>query len=301
MSFPAPSLGAPTLTTLQFKFAGQVFGGLVAGSTYQTQKIDGVDSMPISGGDVQRPFEKGSFSGVDVAAGRDITIAMIVRAATGSALATARQALSAVMVPMGATEQALWVQSENGCYACMVRPEKYNFSLDSTMIIGKGGVATMLFRASDPRLYAAPSKASVAQSVSGLTLPFTLPGVLGGTSTFTVTNGTAAVNCETRPLLVFNGPSISPVMTNQTITGSPWIGFNVTLLTGDVLTVDTDMHTAVVVRSGFTVGTSVQNTWIPGGTWWGLQPGSNTLLYTSSGAADTGTAVVQSADAYVGL
>jgi methionine aminopeptidase len=88
---------------------------------------------------------------------------------------------------------------------------------------------------------------------------------------------------------------------NQTIGGWPQVAFNITLASGDVLTVDMGANTAVVVRSGQTIGTSVLSTWVPGGQWFNLQPGANNLQYFSNGASDTGTMVVQYAPAYIGI
>lgn len=288
----------PTLTVGEFSYDGVAFGGLVAGSTYQTQTIAGIDGIPVTNQDTQRPVDTGAFAGVDVGAERDITIGVIVQASTASALATARQTLAGVMAPRGNVESPLFICAENATFAVMARPQKFNFPWDVTTRVTGSVLATMLFRCTDPRIYATPTQQTSAQSVSGLKLPFSLPGILGGTSTFTVTN---SGTMESRPVLVFSGPSVTPGVMNTSITGSPAVSFGVTLASGDVMTVDMAAQTAVVVRSGSSVSTSVQGTLVAGSSWWTLEPGANALQYFSGGPADTGTMVVQYASAYVGI
>ena len=265
------------------------FGGVVYGSTYQLVSITGLDMPPVASGDVQRPLDEGEFMGLDLSAGRDFTVTTIVRGSTAAALETARQALEGVMWVAGNTEAPLFIQMASNIYGIMCRPRKFNFTLDLNMVQGFGGVATMVFHMTDPRVYASPTlSTNVPLPVSGhrLHLPADLPAHLRRRL-----RGVATVvnvgNVEMRPVLVFTGPLLTPIAYQLSLPNNPQIGFAVNMLAGDTLTIDTDFQSAVYRIGGAGSGYSVRNLELMGTTWWNLPKGSSTIGFSaSSGLGD---------------
>lgn len=314
MPFPSPLLSPPSLSVYEFNFGGITMGGIDPAGLYQIVTIDGLDGIPVVGGDTQRPLDTGMFTGIDVGAERDITITMIIRALAASVspadmaaarynLATNRQiAGSALGKANGVSESPFWYQSENLMFCCMARPEKYNFTVDLSMVQAAGGVATALLRATDPRLYVAPTKqATVGLPVpaGGLTFPVVFNASFGGGGSG---GDLAVINngyIEMRPVIVITGPCTNPMVTNTSINGSPSIGFDITLNAGDTLTIDTDFQTAVLKTAGSTQGVSRANAGLSSNVWWNLPPGINDIVFTTSdGVQVAGTCTIQSADAY---
>jgi hypothetical protein len=307
VSFPSPGLTPPTLEIFQCWYKGLTFCGLDQSIAYQVISIDGLDGIPTVNADIQRPLDTGMFAGLDVGSERNITITQVIKGATGADLATARQALGGVLSPAGAIESPFYIQMENGIYSCMARPEKYNFTLDLNMVQVLGGTSTCLMRATDPRLYGAPSKTATvglpAPSGGGMTFPATFNLSFGGGGGAggildVYNNGTF----EMRPIVIFTGPCTNPVATNLTLASAPSVGFDIVLNTGDTLTVDMQNQSAVLLTAGSSQGVSRLADLVFDSVWWNLIPGLNVIEFTTSdGVQVAGTMTVESADAYAGI
>lgn len=319
---PLPTVSPPAgLTFGQMSFRGVTFGGLVKNGTYQIQSLpSGIDGPAISTGDQQRPADQGEFKGLDVYAGRDITVTQIAQAATALLLEQARQTLGAVMVPAGSTEYPLYLQLASGMYACMARPRKHNFPWDINTILGPltgsgpGGVTvTSLFHATDPRFYLQPSKSATVglpAPLGGATFPATFPLSFGGGGVGGILDVFNNGTIEMRPVLVVNGPCTNPTIANLSISGSPQIQVLMSLNAGDTLTIDTDFPSVLYTPAGSTISVSRANLLSATNTWWNLQPangpsgigGPNIIEFTTSDAAQVAaTLTVQSADALANL
>lgn len=304
MPFPSPSLTAPTLSTWQMSYKELTFGGIVQKAPYQLTKIEGLDMPVIASGDVQRALDQGQFAGLDLLEGRDITITLTVTT-DATSLGHARQQLGAVFGVAGATESPLYVQLPSGIYACMARPRKYNFPLDINTLLAKATPVTALLHATDPRFYAAPSKTATVglpQPLGGLYFNVSFNAEFGGGGTGGIlqiyNNGTF----EMRPIFIINGPCTNPKISNLSLSGSPTIGFNITLAEGERLEVETDFQGVTLYTSASTTGTSRRNTLMNGSTWFNLPPGLSQIEFTTSdGAQVAGTLTCQSADAYASL
>jgi hypothetical protein len=184
----------------------------------------------------------------------------------------------------------------------MCRPRKFNFTLDLNMVQGFGGVATMVFHMTDPRVYASPTLSTnipLPTLGTGYTYPLTFPHTYGGGSAGVATVVNAG-NVEMRPVFVFTGPILDPVVYNLSLPGNPQIGFTVNMLAADTLTVDTDFQSAVYRPGGAGSGYSVRNQLLAGSTWFNLQPGPSTLALSAS-SFGTGTCSCLSASAFAGL
>jgi hypothetical protein len=312
--FPSPSIVPPILESYQLSYLGLDFGGLDQGGSYQLQSLpSGLDMPNVASGDVQRALDHGEFVGLDLSAGRDVTVTQVVTGVNAVALDNARQLLASVMAVAGNTNSPLYLQLPSGLYACMARPRKHGYKLDIGSImpfaegVTGGDVVTSVLHATDPRWYAMPTKASVPVGLApvgsgGLTFPASAPFSFGGSGSagevIVYNNGLF----EMRPVLVVTGPCTNPVVANLSLPGAPWVGFDVALNTGDTLTIDTDYETAVLVTAGTSQGASRQNAEIAGSTWWNLPPGPNTIQWqTSDTSVVAGTMVVESADAYMAI
>jgi len=305
MPFPSPALSVPSLTTYELSYGGLKFGGIVAGSAYQLQRLGGLDTPPIITADQQRALDQGEFAGLDLSGGRDIPIDLVVRT-DGTSLDHARRALGAVMTPQGATEAPLWLQLPSGTFACMARPKKYSGPpVDVSSLVGGGGVANILMHATDPRWYSAPSKTQTVglpAPLGGLGFPVTFPASFGGGGVGGILQVYNNGLFEMRPVLIFTGPCTNPSATNLSIAGAPTIGFTISLAAGDTLVVGTDFQSAVYTVAGSTAGSSRRNLLTPTSTWFNLPPGLNQIEFnTTDGTQVAGTLTVQSADAWLSL
>jgi hypothetical protein len=314
MSFPAPSITPPTLANYQMSYLGLTFGGIAQGATYQLQSLpSGLDMPPVMAADVQRAMDHGEFDGLDLSAGRDVTVTQLVTGATAVALDQARQALGGVMAVAGNTNSPLYIQLPSGLFACMARPRKHGYKLDINSILPfnvgtpGGDAMTSVLHATDPRWYAMPTKASAPVGLTnigtgGLTFPAQANFSFGGGGSVGLVTVYNNGLFEMRPVLLITGPCTNPVATNLSLPGAPSVGFDLTMNAGDTLTVNTDFESAVYTTAGTTTGASRQNTEAAGSTWFNLPPGPNLIQFSSSDTtAVAGTMVVQSGDAWMAI
>jgi len=264
------------------------------GTPYQFYNITGLDNPAVRNGDVGRPRDTGEFIGLDVYGGRDIVVGGDVTT-NGNSLQDALVQLSAVTNEGRNTEQPLWIQLPNLPILCsMSRVRKRDIPLN---IEWAGGLATSTlgFHATDPRLYGAPEQMYVGVGVAGrgLTFPVTFPVTFGGNGVpnYTVCDNTG--NFGTLPVLELYGPMTNPTVTNEDVGWSlsfanPSSG-GLTLNAGDVLVIDTDLHTVSLTLSGTTTPVPRPNWVVPGSIWPnyqlgldGLAPGNNNMaLFTT--------------------
>lgn len=153
------------------------------------------------------------------------------------------------------------------------------------------------FYAPDYRILSQTSQTvSVSMPVSGgvvYTVVFPIVyGASSGGSAVAVNNGST----QASPIVTIAGPAINPVVTNQT-TGERF-AINLTLLAGDVLTLDMANRTLVQGTSSST--TPRMGSKSADSVFWKLQPGSNLILFTAD-TFDTGTATVSWQDSYLVL
>lgn len=110
----------------------------------------------------------------------------------------------------------------------------------------------------------------------------------GGTAT-TINDGTT----EAKPIIKFYGPLQNPRITN-TATGE-FLALNHSLLSGDVITINTKTNSIIQGESTNRMGTRVA-----GSVLWSLAPGANTISLSAS-TYDTGYAEVIFRDTFGGL
>ena len=296
MAFPAVGVVPPALAPYQFSYNGFVFGPNTA---LELSKLEGLDLPNVRSGDQGRARDHGLFIGLDLLAGREVTL-------TGELLTvnpTAWPSFAGATVPGGVTETPLFVNLPAfGTLALMARVRKRSAPIDITAALGNLVSVSLMFSASDPRLYATPTQSATTQppgTTAGFTFPLTFPVSFGGG----VVSGSLSINnagdIETRPILTVTGPCTNPSITNATAPGSPNLTFNVSLNTGDTLVIDTDFHTATFYAAGSTIGSTRLYTLARGSTWFTLPPGFNTLQFLSGDPTATGSLTCVWASAYI--
>lgn len=126
----------------------------------------------------------------------------------------------------------------------------------------------------------------------GITFPFTFPATFGASSggSSTATNwGTM----DTAPTVTFAGPIQNPRLYNDT-TGQV-MGLDITLVSGDLITVD--MKARTIVQGDTTNRMSAKTA---ESKFWTLAPSANLIRLTAT-TFDTGTATTTFRDAYLGI
>jgi hypothetical protein len=264
--FPSPLLETPTLDAYQFSYDGLTFGGFGEEDPYHLLLCEGLyDEATIVTGDAKRPLDQGEFAGIDSAGGKDMILQFAVRT-DGTSFDHARQALSGAMRVRGSTEKPLWFQLPSGLYAVMARPRGFVCPLDANAVQLQAAIATMRLHTTDPRVYLAPSlQASVG--IPG-------PGEFGE---ITVTN---EGNEGCRGVYVIEGPCLDPKILANSIPGKPFLEYDLTMVAGDVLEIDSDWETATLTHAGVTK--SANKYLAEGSHWFELEPGEAVHLRFSS-------------------
>ncbi len=310
MPFPPPGLPVPTLLPLEVSYGGLTFGG-IGGSTSrynvaQTGFTKGSFSVPkYITGDVQRAIDQGEFGGIDLSAGRDIGVDIIVKGTSPTDFDAAIQALAGVLPPQGEIELPLYVSRPSGVYGCMAKPRGCDYPYSTSEVFAQATVATCAWHATDPRWYLMPATsltADVPGPLPGVTFDVTFNVDFGGGHYGSLIDITNSGLYEMRPLLIIEGPCINPAVANLSLPGTPTIGLNLTLEAGDTVEIDTDFQTVQLTAAGTTESVSRKNDLTPGSVWWNLPPGLSTIrLVTDDLAATAGKLVVQSASAWLGI
>lgn len=268
------------LAEWQWSFRGYKFGAKTA---LEVKKVDGLDLPTVRTGDAGRPRDQGMFVGLDVLAGREITIEGDLQPSTS--FQAAWEALATATVPTGTVQYPLQVHLPGyGVLTCNARVRKRAIPIDIQFTLGKLAAVTLLFAAADPRWYGPTQTLSVKPplSVGGFTWPLKWNLKWGGggyTGSLAVTN---AGNIETRPVLTVEGPCVNPSIQNATAPGGPTLAFNLTLNAGEKLVINTDMHTATLYSSATTAGATRTGTLISGSRWFVLEPGTSTIQFLAS-------------------
>jgi Siphovirus-type tail component, C-terminal domain len=287
--FPAPGVTVPALAPYQFWFNGLTMG---PNTSVELKKINGLDLPTIRSGDSERPREHGMFVGLDVMSGGELTLEGDLQA-DGVSFAHAWQALSSATVPMGVVEAPLYMGLPGyGTLVSMCRVRKRSIPIDIQFALGELAGVTLLFAASDPRLYSTPTQtASVSPpgTSSGFTFPLTFPLSFGGGGVAGVLSLNNTGNIEVKPILTIEGPCKDPSITLASAEGSPNLTFELEMAAGDRLVLNTDMHTATYYTAGSTIGATRWYTLAPGSQWFTLPPGVSTLQFLTRDPTPSGT------------
>jgi hypothetical protein len=299
MAFPSPSLVVPTLANYQFNYNNALTFG--AGTAWGFLKAQGFDLASIANKDVQRPRDFGMIVGLDVYSDRTITFDMWMKS-DGVSLQDAQLQLAAAFpIEPDSDTYPLWFQLPNlptQCIMCRVR--KRSIDIDSDYSAGGVAKPKLVLHATDPRIYGQGQSSTLALGgtiATGLgpfpVGPFPVTFGVGSQVTTIVVNNTG--NCEMRPLVIFNGPLTNPFITNSTqsatLTVSNPLQVSYTVLAGDQLSIDLDLHTITYYPGGMSSGAAsytVANYLTSTSTWWDIAAGNNTIQFGSADSVNTG-------------
>lgn len=306
MAFPAPALGAPSLSADQLSFQGLTLG---AGTPFGLRKLEGLEKPDVRSGNIERPRTRGAFVGLNLLKTRTITATLDIGPPFGSygGLAGALAALRNACTTEGTQEYALWLRLPGlPQVASMARVIRMTAPWDITAdIAGLLQSAVVQWEATDPYLYASPTQnpsVGLPAPSGGMSFPLTFPLSFGGGSApnqVTVTNGG---NVPCWPTLVVTGPCVNPTIANQSISGAPALSFSMQLQSGDQLMIDCDLQSIVFFAAGQARGVPYNQILRPGSVFFALPPGSSVLAFNSQDVSPaTGTLQVWYASAYDGL
>ena len=276
-----------------FSFAGQVFGG--AGSPYQIQSVDGLESLPeIRNQDDNRGYADGMFSGRDFYGGRTISIIFLTLASPGASAQanynTIQQALQAQQ--SGTTPLYFILSNAAGEQVIYARVRGLRTSVDPNYTYGYI-VSQVEFFCPDPLYY--------NSNIQTATLAYTPPTgrvynrtynvIYGGGSVIISTTISNIGWATTYPTIAISGPITNPVIGNTTENKS--LSFLGTYSSSDILLVD--LYNKVITLNG----NPARNTLISG-EWFSALPGNNEFYLTGIGTlAGTTQAVVTWQSAFV--
>lgn len=294
---PGPPLGQPgSLLPYQFLYNGLLMG---PGTSFGINKIEGLADLPtMRSSDFTRPRDHGEFQGIDLLAGRDVTVEFFVTAPPGySSLQAALLDLATALTtplpafPGATTESALVFQLPGGLDQMQVnvRPRKRAVPIDVPYSSSQIATATAMFHATDPRVYSSTVQSftiPLPTPAGGLTFPLTFPisfGALANVQAILAHNGG---NFETRPVAFISGPCVNPRISNDS-TGQQ-LQFNLTLQPTDTLVVYFDSHAVLLNPTSTDPGASRRASLVNGSSWWTFPPGTTQVSFHSRDNIPTG-------------
>jgi len=111
------------------------------------------------------------------------------------------------------------------------------------------------------------------------------------------TGGTGAITnqgtCPTYPVIYLNGPLDNPLINNQTI--GRYMQLNTTIASGQTVVIDMKARTITLS------GSSILGSLASGSQFFWLEAGSNTVAFSTTNSANTGTCQIKYRDAYIGI
>lgn len=311
MSFPSPTVTPPTFTSWPSAyFQGITFSGYGPFYLRGDDEFDGIFNVETVGTDPVAPRVPGTYVGLKLPGERVITLSTDIGPPYGSyaSLAGAQAALRSALTPSFTTEYPFFFQlSQSGVmYASMARAVKRDGKVDLAYTLG--GLAQKVpvqFIASDPVLYAAGTQdatVGVPGPLGGFKFNMTFPLSFGGGTTAGIIDAANNGDMPCYPVVTFTGPCTSPKLTNTTLSGNPFIQFNLTMAAGDQLVVvfDPKYPSATYYNSGTSAGSPAMYALAQGSTWWAIAPGeTNVLEFTTlDTSAVAGSCTVEYASAY---
>jgi phage-related protein len=281
------------IANYSFSFNGQVFGG--AGSPYQIQSVDGLESLPaIRNQDDNRGYADGMFSGRDFYGGRTISIIFLTLASPGASAQANYNTIQKVLQAQqsGTTPLYFILSNDNGEQVIYARVRGLRTTVDPNYTYGYI-VSQVEFFCPDPLYY--------NSNIQTATLAYTPPTGRVYNRTYNVTYGGGSVIISTTisnigwattyPTIAISGPITNPVIGNTTENKS--LSFLGTYSSSDILLVD--LYNKVITLNG----NPARNTLISG-EWFSALPGNNEFYLTGIGTlAGTTQAVVTWQSAFV--
>lgn len=224
----------------------------------------------------------GEFPGIDLYAGRNITLQVEIWAESATAFRTAYLTwLSAVRKRVSEAVLRLKLPGWPDLRV-MARPRKIaSPAIDLGFNQQNATIVTVQFHCTDPRFYAdslSSGSASIVASPLGLAFPMAFPLDFGGVSSSNTINASNSGNYETPWTATITGPITNPVI--EHVEQAKSLSFAGVLAAGETLVVSSPPSAAVLLQ-----GTSSRYSWLQDASqWFMLQPGNNTVRFRGTGA-----------------
>lgn len=267
-------------------FAGLTVGN---GTPYQIMGLEGIEDLPdLRSGDTVRAFADGEVPGLDLLAGRTITLELAVfDSGVGDFFANVER-VKAMSVP--ATSESAFVYQLPGRNprALLARARRRSLPVTDEYQFRKGK-AVIEWHATDPRIYDQSFTSTVVglpSAATGLTFNATAPFVFGSAGTGGSVLVTNSGNFPAPWVAVITGPVTNPSVTANGL----GLTFNGTVNAGETLVVDS------LARSVLLNGTASRNNWVAAASvWWALPPGNTTVQFNATSGTGTLTFSYRSA------
>lgn len=271
------------MTDWQYTFNGLTFGD---GTNVDVPTTDGLESLPsLRTGDLPRAGRHGEHAGQDLAAGRTITFELELAAADDSAFRALVEQVRAATAPQE-TELPLVFQHPGAvAQRVLARPRRRSAIQDIAWSLRFGRIAVEL-HASDPLIYAetqSSGSTGFPAGGTGFTFPVTFPLVFGAAGTGGVVNAANAGSVPVPWQASITGPWVNPTILH--VASGRQLTINVTLATGEVLTVDSAAQSILLGGTASRFSSLVQPA-----SWFDLDVGSNEVRF--GGASGTGNATL---------
>ena len=286
------------MTTLNqvysFAFNGQVFGG--AGSPYQIQSVDGLESLPgIRNQDDNRGYHDGMFSGRDFLSGRTISIIFNTFGDSNGSAQTNYNTIQSTLLPQTQGTTPLYFKFPNSPTSeqfVNARVRALRTSVDPNYTYGYI-TSQVDFFCPDPNYYNSNLQTAnmLISAALGRTYNKTFDYTYGGGSSSVTTTISNIGWATTYPTITIQGPITNPIVGNTT-TGNT-LNFTGTYTALDILEID--LYNQLITLNG----NPARNLLISG-TWFDAPPGNSNFFFTgSSTLAGTTQATVSWYSAYI--
>lgn len=273
-------------TDWQIEYNGVLLGD---GTPYSLVQVTGLLEAPeVRTSDRSRLRRHGLTAGDDFLGGRAVAVTVEVYSASDAAFATDMAALLAATVPgNSAGELPLVFQipgvAGGGKRFVSARLRRRSAPVDLQYLY-RAPVVELEFQTTSPYFVenALQTATSVLPSAAGgLTFNATFPLLFGAAATGGTISATNSGNFDTYPTFRIDGPVVNPRITNAT-TGET-LALNITLATGEFLTIDSDQRTILLGGTA-----SRYSSLDSSSVWWDLAPGTSNVTFRAA----TSTAAV---------
>lgn len=255
------------------------------GTAWFLQTLEGWDSPDVRAEFTDREADHGAWASPVYLGSRPVTLAGTIVAPSRALLESAMDRLRAAAA---LTDTVLTVWETVPKQATVRRSGK----LLTQYVTDTTATYSVMVTAADPRRYSTTAQSGTTglpATTGGLAFPAAFPLTFSATSVSGQINAVNSGSADTRPVLTITGPVVAPVIAALYPDGTVrQLIYALDLVTGDVLTIDTDAHTVLlgsVSRRRFMT--------VAGG--WPTIPAGSSVNYQFQSGTYNGTAMLSAA------
>lgn len=213
------------------------------GTAWVLQTLEGWDSPEIRAEFTDREADHGTWASPVYLGSRPVTLAGTIVAPSRALLESAMERLRTAA---GLTDTVLTVWETVSKQAVVRRSGKLLVQYVTDTV----ATYSVMVTAADPRRYSTTQQSGTTglpATSGGLAFPSAFPLTFSATVVSGQINAVNAGSADTRPVLTITGPVIAPVIAALYPDGTVrQLIYSLDLVTGDVLTIDTDAHTVLL-------------------------------------------------------